>query len=159
MAARLAVGFHGDPVRMSVVNVLVYGMRIHARDHIHAQLAAARQHFAERVAIAKELAAVMQRYLGGIKRHASAGAKACRVGVNSLEIVEPEGRVVASRVVLDEGQLRPSHGPVEPACCRLLLRESRAGRRHRTGLEHPLASIDFRHKLRSWSLLKMKARV
>lgn len=52
MAARLAVGFHRDPVGMGVVNVLVGGMRIDAGDHVEAQLAAARQHFAEGVGVA-----------------------------------------------------------------------------------------------------------
>ena len=45
-----AVGVHRDPVRVRVVYVLVDGVRIGARDHDHAQLAAARDQFAERIA-------------------------------------------------------------------------------------------------------------
>ena len=146
MAARLAVGFHGDPIRMSVVDVLMRGVGIHARGHNHAEFAAARQHFAKRVAIAEELAAVMQRHLGRIKGHASAGAQAHGIGMDPLEIVEPEAGIVAARVVLDESQLHPPHGPVEPAFVRVLLAESRAGRRQRTGLDHPFAPVDFHHK-------------
>ena len=146
MAARLAVGFHGDPIRMSVEDVLMRGVGIHARGHNHAEFAAAREHFAKGVAIAEELAAVMQRHFGGIKGHASAGAQAHGIGVDPLEIVEPEAGIVAARIVLDESQLHPSHGPVEPALVRVLLAESRAGRRKRAGLYHPFAPVDFHNE-------------
>jgi hypothetical protein len=143
MAARLAVGLHGDPIRMSVEDVLVRGVGIHARGHHHAQLAAARQHLAKSVAIAEEFAAVMQRHFRGIKGHASAGAQAHGIGVNPFEIVEPEAGIIAARVVLDESQLHPPHGPVEPAFVRALPAESCAGGRERTGPDHPFAPIDF----------------
>ena len=155
MAARLAVGFHGDPIRMSVVHVLMRGVGIDARGHHHAEFAAAREHLAEGVAIAEKLAAVMQRHFGGIKGHASAGAQAHGIGVDALEIVEPEAGIVAARIVLDESQLHPPHGPVEPAFVRVLLAESRAGRRQRSGLDHPFTPIDFHHKRVSRFLVYM----
>ena len=101
------------------------GVGIHARDNVHAELAATRQHLPERIAVAQELTAVMQRDLRRIERHASPRAKAGRVGVNPFEVVEPEGRLVASRVVFDEGQLGPPHRPVEPVRRRARLGERR----------------------------------
>jgi len=37
------LGIHGDPVRMRIVDILVGGMRIGAREHHHVQLAATGQ--------------------------------------------------------------------------------------------------------------------
>ena len=47
MAARLAVGFDGDPVGMGVVNVLVRRVGVDACDHIHAEFACALIHTPE----------------------------------------------------------------------------------------------------------------
>ena len=121
---------------MRVEHVLMRGVRIDARRHHHAEFAATRQHLAKRVAIAQELAAVMQRHLGGIKSHASAGAQAHCIGMDPFEIVEPEAGIVAARIVLDERQLHPSHRPVEPAFGLAWLAESCAGRRR----AHPSVS-------------------
>jgi len=69
---------------------------------------------AERVAVSHPRAAVMQRDPGRIVRDDAAGAQAGGVGVNAAEVIEPERGVVPSRIVLDERQLRPAHGPLEP---------------------------------------------
>ena len=96
----LAVGIHRDPVGMRVVHVLVGGVRIGARDDDHAELAASGHQFAERIAVAEPLAAVVQRNLRGIVRDAAAGAQAGRVGMRALEVIEPEidGRSVPGRL-------------------------------------------------------------
>ena len=85
----------------------------------------------------------MQRDFGGIKSHTAAGTEANRVGMNALVIVEPEGGLVAARIVLHESQLRPSHRTVVPFFGRTLLSESHAGRRQHTGLHDQLTSINF----------------
>ena len=90
MAAGLAVRLDGDPIRMRIVNVLVRGVRIDAGDHVHTKFAASGYHFAEGVAVAEIFAAVMQRDFGRIKSHAAAGAQARGIGMDSLEIVQPE---------------------------------------------------------------------
>ncbi len=113
--ALAAVGVDGDPVGMRVVDILVGRVRIGARHHDHAQLAAARHQLAEGVAVAQPRAAVMQRDLGGIVGHAAAGAQAGGIGMGAPEIIQPESEVVLAGVVFDQRQLRPAHGPVNPA--------------------------------------------
>ena len=146
MAARLAVGFHGDPVRMCVEDILVRGVRIHARDDVHAEFAAAGHHFAKRVAVAEELAAVVQRNLSRIEGHASARAEADRVGVNPL--VSSRARRTAC-----SGPGRPPRKPVAPIASDgrtsfsrgspVRRRPRRGGRRQNAGLHDQLTSIDF----------------
>ena len=92
----------------------MHGVRIGARDDVHAQLAAARVELAEAVAVAQEAAAVVQRDLRGVVRDSPAGAQTRRVTVRPLEEVQPEVDVVLDGIVLDQGQLRPAHRPVEP---------------------------------------------
>ena len=116
------LGVHGDPVRMRVVDVLMCGVRIGARDDVHPELATAGDEFAERVAIAKEPAAMVERDLRRVVGHATAGRQAGRVGVGALEVVEPELRVVLAGIVLDERQLCPPHRLVVPAGGRRLRR-------------------------------------
>ena len=104
----LPVGVDRDPVGMRVVDVLVGGVRIGARDHDHAELAAAGHQVAERIAVAQPLAAVVQRNLGRIVGDAAAGAQAGGVGVRALEIVEPEVEVVVARDRLRPASTAPS---------------------------------------------------
>ena len=79
------------------------------------ELAAACYQLAKRIAIAKELTAVMERDLGGIIRHAAAGRKAGRIGMRAAEVVEPECRIVVAWIVFHQGELGPAHGAVVPA--------------------------------------------
>ena len=76
MPARLALRVDRDPVRMRRLHVVVGGMRVGADEHDHAQLAAARDQFAEHVAVAQPCAAVMKRNLRGIVGHAAPAAQA-----------------------------------------------------------------------------------
>ena len=115
MAVRLAVGLYRDPVRVSVLDVLVGGVGIDARDHVHAEFPAAGDHVAKRVAVAEELTSIVQWDLGRIEGHATARAEADRIGVNAFVVVEPELRFVVAWIVLDEGELGPSHRAVVPA--------------------------------------------
>ena len=74
---------------------------------------------------------------------AAARRQTRRVGMYHFEIVEPERRIVIAGIVFHKRQLKPAHRPVIPPFSRTLLSESRAGRRQRTRLHHPLTSIDF----------------
>jgi len=146
VAARLAVGLYCDPIRVRVINALVRGVWIDARHHVHTKPAARREHFAERVAAREEFAAIVQRDLGRIEGHATARTEACAIGVDPLEVVQPEGLIVAARVVFHEGKLNPSHGPVEPARSGLLA-ERGSDRRQGSRLDHPFAPIDFHRRV------------
>src|ERR1700733_2577343 len=99
MAALVALGIYGDPIGVRVVDVLAGGVRVGAGDDVHSLLAAALHDVPEGVHVAQILAAVVQWNLRGVEGHAASGAKAGRVGVDLLEIIEPEGKVVISRVV------------------------------------------------------------
>lgn len=118
MPAFPALGVHRNPVRVSVKYVLMRGMRIGPRDDVHAQLAAAGQHFAERVRVAEVPASVMQRDFGRIESNASAGGETCRIRMHTLEVVEPERRIVMARIVFNERALHPAHRPAVPVSSR-----------------------------------------
>ena len=60
VAALAALFVDGDPVGVRIVDGLVRGMRISARDHVHSEFAAALHEVAKRIAIAEKLALVMQ---------------------------------------------------------------------------------------------------
>ena len=136
---------HGDPVWMRVVDVLMSGVWIGARDDVHPERATAGNELTERVAIAKEPAAMVERDFRRVVGHAPAGRQAGRVGVSALEVIEPELRVVLAGVVLDERQLCPSHRLVVPAGGRRLCRmrgEWKRSRGHRRGRQlQELASV------------------
>src|SRR4030095_7463865 len=68
-----ALRVDGDPVRMRVKDVLMSRMRIGTGDNIHAELATPRHQFAEAIAVAQILAAVVERNFGRIVGHTSAG--------------------------------------------------------------------------------------
>ena len=70
---------------MRILDIVVSRMRVRARDHDHAELAAARDEFAERIAIAEPRAAMMKRNLGRIIGDATAGAQADGVGLGALK--------------------------------------------------------------------------
>src|SRR5216117_196621 len=115
MPSLLSVGFDRDPVGMRVVDILVHRMRIGPRDDDHAELSTAGHEIAERIALPYPDAAVMERNLRRVVRDDAAGAEAGGVGVNAREGIEPERGIESSGIVLDERQLRPAHGPIEPA--------------------------------------------
>src|SRR5262245_45191278 len=115
MFALPALRVDGDPVRMRVIDVLMSRMRIGPGDDIHAELATPRHQFAEAIAVAQILAAVVERNLGRIVGHATAGGKAGRVGMSPAEVVEPERGIILARIVFDQRELGPAHGTVIPA--------------------------------------------
>ena len=96
-------------------DVVVGRVRVGPRDDDHAELPAARDQLAERIAVAQPPTAVMEGDLGGVVGDAAAGAQAGGVAMGAAEVVEPEREVERARVVLDQGQLGPAHGAVDPA--------------------------------------------
>ena len=58
---------------------------------------------------------MMQRDLRWIICDDAARAQRRRIGVQAPEVVEPERRIEAARIVLDQRQLYPAHRPIEPA--------------------------------------------
>ena len=78
---RLAVAVDGDPVGMRGPHVVAHGVRIGARDDVHAERAAAGDQRAERIARAQPGAAMVQRNLGGVVGDDAAGAERGGVGV------------------------------------------------------------------------------
>jgi hypothetical protein len=115
MPIGLAVARHRNPVRVGGAHLVAHGMRIGARDDMHPQRAAARDERAERIALAQPCAAMVQGHLSRVVRDDAAGAQACGVGADAAEVVEPELRIEAARIVLDERELDPAHRPIEPA--------------------------------------------
>ena len=115
MTARLAVARDRDPVGMRGAHVLSRRVRIRAREHVHAERAAARGERAERIALAQPLAAVVQRDRRGVVRDDAARAERGGVRVKAAEIIEPELRVEAAGIVFDQRELHPAHRPIEPA--------------------------------------------
>ena len=143
VAARLAVGGHRDPVGMGGLHIVIGGVRVGARDDDHAELAAAGDEFAEHIAVAQPGAAMVEGNLGRVIRHAAAGAEADGVRLGAREVIEPELQVELARVVLDERQLGPAHGLVDPR------RRGRDGAGHgcvraERGAERKLADADGR---------------
>ena len=102
MLALLAVFIHGQPVRVCVVDVFVAGVRVGSRNHVHAQLAAAVGDVAEGIHVSQPLAAVVQRDLGGIEGYTAACVQDCGIGVDPVEVVQPELHVVVAGIVLDK---------------------------------------------------------
>ena len=127
----LPIGSRGDPVGMRGSHLLARGMRIGPGDDVHPKTATPGNERPERIAGPEGGAAVVERYLGRIVGDDAAGAQACGVCLDSAEVVEPELRIEAAGIVLDERELRPSHRLVEPA------RTHRLGRSPRTGLPVP----------------------
>ena len=104
-----------NPVRMRLPHVVADRVRIGARDDAHAERAAAGDERAERIRLTEPRAAMVQRHLGRVVGDDAAGAERGGVGVEAAEVVEPELRVEAAGVVLDERELHPAHRPIEPA--------------------------------------------
>ena len=114
VATALAVGVDVNPLGMRGLGVVVGRVRIGARDHDHAEFAAARDEFAEHIAVAEPRAAMVKRNRRRVIRHATAAAQAHRVGFRARKIIEPERQVELARIVLDERELRPAHRLVDP---------------------------------------------
>ena len=100
--ALLAVLIDRQPVRMRVVHILMACVRVGAGNYIHAQFPAAMGDIAEGIHISQPLAAVVQRNLGGIKGDTPAGIQNGGIGMDPLEIVQPELHVVIAGIVFDE---------------------------------------------------------
>ena len=105
----------GNPVGMRLPHVVAHRVRIRARDDAHAERAAAGDERAERIRLTQPRAAMVQRDRGRVVGDDAAGAERGGVGVEPAEVVEPELRVEAAGVVLDERELHPAHRPIEPA--------------------------------------------
>ena len=127
VAARRAVGGDGDPVRVRGLDVLADRVGVRARDHLHPERAAPGHERAERIAVSQPRAAVVQRYFRRVVGDDAARAQRRGVGVQAAEVVEPEPGIELARVVLDQRQLHPAHGPVEPAVGRRRDRRVHAG--------------------------------
>ena len=92
----------------------MHGMRIGAYDDGHVQCPGSLYRVAEKVGFAQTVAAILQGNLGWVVGDVAACAQHYAIGVNALEIVEPEIQVRVNRIVFRKGQLRPAHGPVLP---------------------------------------------
>ena len=57
----------------------------------------------------------MERKPGRIKRDHASGRQADGVGVDALEVIQPEADVHIGGIVFGEIQLGPAHGLIEPA--------------------------------------------
>ena len=105
-----------NPLGMRLLRVVIGGVRIGARDDDHPELAAAGDEFAEHIALAEPRAAVVKRNRRRIIRDTPAAAEAHGVRFRARKIIEPELEIEFARlrVVLDERELRPAHGLVDP---------------------------------------------
>src|SRR3954466_15922713 len=56
----------------------------------------------------------MKRHLCGIERDTASGTEASGIGMNTSKVVKPKRRFIVARIVLDKGELRPTHRPVVP---------------------------------------------
>src|SRR5258708_5877841 len=81
-------------------DVVVGRVWVGAREDDHAELAAARDQIAERIAVGQPPTAVMRGDLGGVVGDAAAGAQAGGVAMSAFEVVEPERQVERAWVVL-----------------------------------------------------------
>jgi hypothetical protein len=124
MPARLPRGRSRDPVRMRLPDFIAHGMRIDPRHDVHVERAATGDQHAERVRIGEPRAAMMEGDLGRVIRDDPAGAQGRGVGVQPAEVVQPEFGIESAGVVLDQRELDPPHGLVEPA--RISRRSARA---------------------------------
>src|ERR1019366_5579160 len=100
---------------MRIVDVLMTGMRIRSRNHIHPELPAPRNDVAECVHGPEPSASIVERNLSWIKSDNASRAQAGRIGMNALEVVEPEREVAITGIVFDECQLGPAHRAVIPS--------------------------------------------
>ena len=82
---RLPVLVDGNPVRMRLPHLIARRVRVGARDDVHAHRAASRHERAERIAVAKPGAAMVQRHLRRIVGDDSAGAQCGGVGMQPVE--------------------------------------------------------------------------
>ena len=99
---------------MRLPHVVAHRVRIGARDHVHTEGAAAGDERAEWIGLTEPCAAMMQWDRSRIVGDDPARAERCSIGVEAAEVVEPELRVEAAWVVLDERELYPAHRPIEP---------------------------------------------
>ena len=114
VAPLVAVLVDGDPLGMRVGRVLVDGVGIDARHHVHAELARARDQRPEGIAVADVLAHVVERHLARVVGDVAAGAEAGRVRLRALEDVDPLLGIELDRVVLGKGQLGPARRRLVP---------------------------------------------
>ncbi len=85
VAAFLPVFIDGDPFGVGVVDVLMGGVGVGSGDDVHAEFAAACDHFAERIPVSQEFAAVVEGNFGGVEGDAASSGEAGGIGVDALE--------------------------------------------------------------------------
>src|ERR1035438_4891688 len=113
--ALVAMFIDRDPIWMHIVDVLVTGMRIRSRNHIHAKFSASRNDVAECVHGPEPSASIVERDFSWIESDNASRAQAGRIGMDALAAVEPESEVVITGIVFDECQLGPTHRAVIPS--------------------------------------------
>ena len=111
------VAVDGDPVRMRRPHLVARGVRIGARDDVHARARGSRRPASPNGSLSPEpRAAMVQRHLGRVVGDDAAGAEHRGVGVQAAEVVEPELRIELPRIVLDERELHPAHRRSNQPC-------------------------------------------
>src|ERR1035438_7011546 len=113
--ALVAMFIDRDPIGMRIVDVLVTSMRIGSRNHIHAKLPASRNDVAESVHGPEPSASIVERDFSWIESDNAPRTQAGRIGMDALEVVEPEREAVIAGLVFDECQLGPTHRAVIPS--------------------------------------------
>ena len=114
LAVGLALRVDADPVRMGAIEILRDAVRIHARNHLQADLPRRAHHIAVEVAIAERDGAVMQRELGRIIGDDAAGIDDDALHARPAPMLAPPGVIVARGIDLDEVRLAPAQGRAVP---------------------------------------------
>ncbi len=123
MSHLVALFIDHQPVRMGIVDILMTCVRVGSRHDVHAKIAACCGHLPEGVVVPEPFTAVVKRNPGRIEGDASPRVEQRGVGVNPLEVIEPESEVVSTRIVLDKIHLGPAHRTIVPAgFLRIILR-------------------------------------
>lgn len=112
--ARLTVDSQRHPFGMRLGGIGVDGVRIDAGHDVHVEFSRLGHQRAERVGVADEFRDVVERDFARIVSDIAAGREADGVGLGALEHVDPEGGIVALRVVLNESELGPARGGLVP---------------------------------------------
>ena len=97
------LGVHRDPVRMRIVDILMGGMWIGACDNIHPKLAAPGKQLAKGIGGFHPCGLMVQGNFGGVVGDAPSRGETCCIRMDAPEIIEPELRVILTRIVFDEG--------------------------------------------------------
>ena len=114
VAVGIAAGVPGEPVRVGLEEILPGAVGVHAGEDDEAVLVRGLGQFAEEVAIAQKLRAVVQRVLAGIVGDDAAGVDDDALHLGLLPVAAPPGDVVADRVALGDVGLSPAVAAAVP---------------------------------------------